>query len=102
MSHDHLPPHYPSKAIKGTFAAPPKGIVLHSSRSGRTLTPDGEPWTAMHEFGSTCSWAMSAANEYGWNLTIGPGVWAIHMTAVQWGINCGTKASSEYLAVEFS
>lgn len=103
MSHDHLgsPLPYPGR-VAGSFALPPKGIVLHSSRSGRMLTPAGEPWTVMHEFQSTCNWAKNPANEWGWNITIGPNVWAAHMRATEFGINCGTKASSQYLAVEFS
>jgi hypothetical protein len=102
-AHDHLgaPLPYPGR-VAGEFALPPKGIVLHSSRSGCTLTPAGEPWTTMHEFQSTCNWAKNAANEYGWNVTVGPNVWAAHMRPTQYGINCGTKASGEYLAVEFS
>jgi hypothetical protein len=85
---------YSEGHVVGAFAKQPSGIVLHGTRSGQS-------WGLAEEFASTVAWAKSPNNPYGWNVTVGPGVYATHMRADQHGLNCGTRESKLYLACEF-
>lgn len=80
--------------MAGVFAFPPRGIILHGSRSGQS-------WSIGREFVSTRNYAASGADGLGWNATIGPDAYSMHMTAREWGWNA-REASRTYLAVEFA
>lgn len=80
--------------MAGTFAYRPVGIILHGSRSGQA-------WSIGREFVSTRNYATSGI-ELGWNATIGPDAYSVHMTAREWGWNARSPASQTLLAVEFA
>jgi hypothetical protein len=80
--------------VAGVFAAPPRGIILHGSRSGRSQPVD-------LEFDGTRRYAVNEPNGYGWSATVGEDAVSIHMAPDQWGWNA-RGASSHYLAVEFA
>ena len=79
----------------GTFATPPAGIILHGSRSGKAGNPP------MDEFLGTCRWAVDPESGLCWHATIGPNVWAAHLTAREWGYHA-REHSRRYLGVEFA
>ena len=79
----------------GTFATPPAGIILHGSRSGKAGNPP------MDEFLGTCRWAVDPESGLCWHATIGPNVWAAHLTAREWGYHA-PEHSRRYLGVEFA
>lgn len=78
----------------GAFAATPRGVILHGSRSGA-------PNTTHQEFVGTARYATVEPNGLGWNATVGSDEIAIHMAYNRWGWNA-RAASSHYLAVEFA
>jgi len=79
----------------GQFAAMPKGVILHGSRSGRASNPIGAEYTG------TANYEVNNPDGLGWNATIGDGFVAVHMDARHWGWNA-RGASDDYLAVEFA
>lgn len=81
--------------VAGVFAARPKGIILHGSRSGQR-------WGVQQEFDSCRNFAAGGANGLGWSASIGPDAYSIHMTAREWGWNARSPASQTFLAVEFA
>lgn len=85
----------PASSIGGTFAAQPQGCILHGSRSGHA------EWTIGQETFSTATYAANGANGLGWNVTVGEGVYCVHIDPRHWGWNA-YGASQRYLAVEFA
>ena len=79
----------------GTFAAPPKGVILHGSRSGRAGTPLAQ------EFLGTCRWVVANPDGLAWHATIGENVYAAHLAPREWGWHARDH-SREYLGVEFA
>lgn len=79
----------------GTFAAQPKGIILHGSRSGK----DGNPKAA--EYLGTARYEVNNPDGLGWHATVGENVVAVHLTPREWGWNA-RAASDKYLAVELA
>lgn len=79
----------------GRFAATPKGVILHGSRSGRA----GNPLDA--EYKGTAGWEVNNPDDLGWNATIGEGRVALHLDPREWGWNA-RAASDKYLAVELA
>lgn len=82
-------------SVAGTFAQRPIGIILHGSRSGQA-------WSIEREFDSCRNFAAAGAAGLGWNATIGPLAYSVHMSARQWGWNARSPASLIYLAVELA
>lgn len=78
----------------GDYARPPRGVILHGSRSGLRQPLD-------REFYGTVGYAGQERHGLGWTATIGEDMIALHMTPAYWGWNA-RKASSLYLAVEFA
>lgn len=85
--------HAPKDYIAGTFKTAPVGIILHGSR-GNAATLDAE-------YRGTTKWAITNPNGFCWNATIGENIYALHLTARQWGWNA-REASSTHLAAEFA
>lgn len=92
---------YPGHAA-GRFVSRPRGVILHSSRSGIASRDTAT------EFVKTCEWAVSNRIEeggevyhLGWNATIGEAAYAVHLPATEWGWNAH-EHSPLFLAVEFS
>lgn len=81
--------------IAGHFHSPPRGIILHATRSGKAGRSEAD------EFGATLKFVASGAGGLGWHATVGPGLVALHLPAQRWGWNA-REHSSEYLAIEFS
>lgn len=81
--------------VAGAFIARPKGIILHGSRSGRD-------WSIEREFDSCRNFAAGGANGLGWNATVGPLAYSVHIDARHWGWSAGSPASGTLLAVEFA
>jgi hypothetical protein len=81
--------------IAGLFGSTPKGVILHSSRSGVVGR------TTRAEFLGTANYAASGAGGLGWNATIGDDDIALHMATQAWGWNA-RAASPYYLAVELA
>lgn len=79
--------------VAGAFASQPQGVILHGSRSGSSND-------AMREYQGTARYAGSGI-ELGWNATVGPGIYAVHMPGTHWGWNA-RAASQKFLAVEFA
>jgi hypothetical protein len=73
----------------------PRGIILHATRSGVAH------YDATEEYDATVRYVRNGAGGLGWNVTVGPGRLAIHMSPRQWGWNA-RGASSQYLAIEFA
>lgn len=86
---------YRDPAPAGTFAAPPKGIILHGSRSGAAGNPKGK------EYLGTARYEQSNPDGLGWHATIGEGVVAVHLAPNEWGWHA-RAASKLYLGVEFA
>ena len=83
----------------GTFRAPPRGIILHASRSGVA----GNPLT--REFLGTCRWVETNPKKHSWHATIGPNVYASHLLMTEVGAHCASETVShnrEWLGAEFS
>lgn len=79
----------------GRFAAMPKGIVLHGSRSGAAGNPKDR------EYLGTARYEQSNPNGLGWHATIGEGKVAEHLTPREWGWHA-LQASKAYLGVELA
>ena len=94
-------PYIPSVAMRkdrpaaGHFAAQPKGVILHGSRSGHEGNPTHE------EFIGTANFQGTNADGLGWHATIGDDEIAVHLEAHEWGFNA-FEASRIYLGVEFA
>lgn len=80
---------------QGVYAATPRGVILHGSRSGQAA------YDTAKEMEVTDAWAANPANAYGWQCTIGDDVVSIHLGESNWGWNA-FQASEVYLAVEFA
>ena len=78
----------------GRFNGVPKGVILHSSRSGARKT-------CHEEFEGTVAWNGANPDGLAWNATVGDDEIAIHLGPDEWGWNA-RRASSQYLAVEFA
>jgi hypothetical protein len=78
----------------GRFGSVPKGVILHSSRSGARKT-------CHEEFEGTAAWNGANPDGLAWNATVGDDEIAIHLGPAEWGWNA-RRASSQYLAVEFA
>lgn len=79
----------------GRFAAQPRGVILHGSRSGNAGNPIDQ------EYKGTASYEVNNSAGLGWHATIGERKVAVHLTAQEWGWNA-RAASPAYLAVEFA
>ena len=79
----------------GRFTGTPKGVILHSSRSGAASKSCHE------EFEGTAAWNGANPDGLAWNATVGDDEIAIHLNPDEWGWNA-RRASSSYLAVEFA
>ena len=81
--------------VAGLFNEPPKGVVLHGSRSGIAgrATKD--------EFDSVRNYAMTNPAGLGWNVSVGDDAIAVHMQATEWGWHA-RAASNDYLSCEFA
>jgi len=79
----------------GHFGNTPKGVILHSSRSGAASKSCHE------EFEGTAAWNGANPDGLAWNATVGDDEIAIHLDPADWGWNA-RRASSSYLAVEFA
>ncbi len=86
---------FPDPQPAGTFAATPKGIILHGSRSGIAGNPKAQ------EYAATARYEVNNTADLGWNATIGEGRVAVHLTPREWGWNA-RAASSLYLGVELA
>jgi hypothetical protein len=80
--------------VIGLIPIIPKGIILHSTRSG-------QQYDEIEEYDGTVGYVRRGADGHGWHVTIGPDRVAMHMTPREWGWNARWH-SSEYLAIEFS
>jgi len=69
-------------------------VILHATRSGQA-------WSLDQEYRSTINYVQAGASGLGWNVTIGNGVIAVHMSPREWGWNA-RQHSSHYLAVELA
>ena len=82
--------------------ARPRGLVLHGTRSG-------VPKTIHDEYDGTRDWATHALvhdpvnGDYylGWHVTVGEDEYSVHMTAREWGWNCGGDSMYRF-AIEFA
>lgn len=79
----------------GTFAAQPKGVILHGSRSGNAGNPKDK------EYLGTARYEQSNTAGLGWHATIGEGKVAVHLTPQEWGWHA-LQASKVYIGVEFA
>jgi hypothetical protein len=77
------------------FPAPPRGFILHGSRSGSTTN------TKAQEAAGTANWCVINPNDLSWHATIGENEYYIHMPMNRWGWNA-RSASNDYIAVEFA
>lgn len=84
----------PSPSAVGRFGAPPRGIVLHGTRSGRR-------WSRQEEFESTRRYATNPAHGLAWHATGGDDAYAVHLAPSQWGWHA-REHSREYLGYEFA
>lgn len=81
--------------VAGIFTRPPKGVILHGSRSGAVAN------STHAEFLGTANYAHNNPDGLGWNATIGDDEIAMHMLSTRWGWNA-RACSMSYLAVEFA
>ena len=81
--------------VVGEFSRPPKGVILHGSRSGKAGNPKDK------EYRGTANWAVSNPGGLGWHATIGERMVAVHMSPREWGWSA-RAASDDYLAVELA
>lgn len=81
--------------VAGLFSVPPRGVILHGTRSGQA------GWTTDQEYEATVNYVRNGAAGLGWNVTCGPNRLAIHMSPRSWGWSA-RAASQVYLAVEFA
>src|SRR5262245_1018355 len=79
----------------GRFAARPRGVVLHGSRSGVAGNPKDKEWLG------TARYEVNNPDGLGWHATIGEGKVAVHLTPQEWGWHA-KAASQVYLGVEFA
>lgn len=79
----------------GSFAATPRGIVLHGSRSGNASN------SQLAEYRGTANWEVNNPNGLGWNVTIADYRVAEHIDVRHWGWHA-KSASQFYLSVEFA
>src|SRR3712207_1621982 len=84
----------PADKIAGTYTQPPRGIILHGSRSDR-------PNSLAEEYRGTAAWAISNLGALCWAVTVGPNIYAPHLTAREWGWHA-REHSDEYLGCEFA
>lgn len=84
-----------SPQTAGRFAATPKGIILHGSRSGRARNPKDA------EYRGTAAWAVNNPNGLAWHATVGENRVAVHMGAREWGWHA-RSASPFYLGAELA
>lgn len=84
---------YEAGNVAGVLAAP-RGILLHSTRSGRE-------WNEWEEFQATVGYVKRGAAGLGWSASIGPDIVCTHMSTSEWGWN-SRSASPNYIAIEFS
>ena len=84
-----------TRAAAGRFRGTPKGVILHSSRSGAAGR------SCHQEFEGTAAWNGNNPDGLSWSATIGDDEIAIHHDPTEWGHNA-RRASSSYLAVEFA
>jgi hypothetical protein len=80
--------------VAGRFVAPPRGIILHGTRSG-------QPYDEAQEWRGTVNYVRNGAGGLGWNVTVGPDRLALHLEPDQYGWNA-RAASDDYLACEFA
>ncbi len=79
----------------GTFAAMPRGVVLHGSRSGKPGNPKAT------EYLGTARYEVNNNVGLGWHATVGENVVAVHLEPTEWGWHA-LQASKVYLGVEFA
>lgn len=72
----------------------PEDVLLHATRSTRPYSPEVE-------YEGTVNYVENGAGGLGWNVTVGPGVVAIHCGPYQFGWNA-RKASNRYYAIEIA
>lgn len=80
--------------VAGQFATTPQGVILHGTRSGQA-------WSVDQEYQATRRYVLAGADGLGWNLTVGDGIIAVHMSPREWGWNA-RQHSAAYLAVELA
>lgn len=85
----------PTPFVQGEMTAP-KGLLLHSSRSGHAGNSE------MLEYQATARYCVYNPDGLAWHASVGPGIIAVHMTPRQWGWNARAPASQQYIAVEFA
>lgn len=79
----------------GTFAAMPRGIILHGSRSGKAGNPQES------EYKGTASYEVNNTSGLGWHATIADHRVAIHLDPHAWGWHA-LEASKVYIGVELA
>jgi hypothetical protein len=79
----------------GTFAAMPRGVILHGSRSGKA----GNPQAA--EYLGTARYEQSNTAGLGWHVTVADDRVAVHLDPREWGWHA-LQASKVYLGCEFA
>ncbi len=77
------------------FAVPPKGFILHGSRSGVSGR------SKETEYQGCANWCLVNPDDLSWHATIGENKYAVHMDMKRWGWNA-RAASKNYIAVEFA